>query len=107
MQRLRQSDVLCLHRGQHNLFLQLATPDDWVAGIQYGLAGTRIGGALIVDGGRAMPIATKFGVIVHFEDLVTFWVHHDSLRRVGNIRSGALLLEVELSQDFSVAVSIF
>ena len=83
MQRLRQSDVLCLHRGQQNLFLQLATPDDWVAGIQYGLAGTRLGGALIVDGGRAMPIATKVGVVVHFEDLVTFWVHRDSLRPRG------------------------
>ena len=83
MQRLRQSDVLCLHRGKRNMFLQLATPDGWSAGVQYGVACPRLGGAWIVAGGRAMPIATKVGAIVHFEALVNFWEQSDSLHPRG------------------------
>ena len=83
MQQLRQSNVLCLHRGQPNICLQLATPDDWAAGVQNSVAGPRLGSTWFVAGGRAMPNDTKVGVIVHFEALVTFWVHRDPLRPRG------------------------
>ena len=82
-QRLIQSNLLCLHHRQHNLRLQIATPDDQADGVQDGVAGPRLGGAWIVSGSRAMSVTTKFGVGVHLEALVTFGVQSDSLRLCG------------------------
>ena len=79
-QQLRQSNVLCLRRGQHDLHLQLATLDYWASSVKYGVAGPRLGSAWIVAGGRAMVVITKVSAGVQLEDLVTFGVHCDSLR---------------------------
>ena len=76
--------------------MDLATLDDWAAGVQDSVAGPRLGSTWFVAGGRAMPIATKVGVIVHFEALVTFWVHRDSLHPRG--------LEILNQVDYHVSV---
>ena len=82
-QRLRQSDVLRLRRGQRDLCLQLPAPDDRPTGVQYGIAGPVLGGDWVVAGGRAVPVSTKFGGGVHLKYLVVFGFQRDLLRPRG------------------------
>ena len=95
-QQLRQINVLRLRCGQRNLCLQLATPDDWTAGVQDGIAVLGLGGAWIIAGGRAMSVSIKVGVGVHLGALSAFGVQHDSLRPRG--------LEVLEQVDYCVPV---
>ena len=95
-QKMKQSDVFQLRRGQHDLSLQFSTSDDGAGGIQDGVAGLRLGGAWIVSDGRAMPVATKVGVGVHLETLVIFRVQRDSLSHCG--------LEILNQVDYRISV---
>ena len=78
-QQLGRIDILCLCCGQRNLHLQLYTPDYREAGVHDVVAGPGLGGDCIFAGSRAIPVATKFGVGIHLEALVTFGVQRDSL----------------------------
>ena len=123
-----QNNVIRLCRGQRDLHLKLGALYGSSASIQDFVTGTRLGGACVVYGSRAMLVTTKIGVGVNFKALVPFGIKRDSLstsglqalhkvdyhisverycilrevgvlmHHVGNIRYGALLQEVELPQ---------
>ena len=76
--------------------MQIATPDDQAADIQYDIAGPGLGSAWIVAGFSEMPVSTKVGVDVHLESLDDFVVQHDSLCPCG--------LEVIDQVDYHVPV---
>ena len=78
-QKLIQSDILRLCRGQRDLCLQLAPPDDGADGVQDGVAGRRLGGAWIGAVNTDTPFAKKVGVGVHFKDFFTSGIQHDLL----------------------------
>ena len=63
--------------------LQLATPDDWEAGVQDAVDGPGICGSWIVAIGRAMPVITEVGISVQLKALPDLGVQHDSLRPCG------------------------